>query len=141
MIPHAVETLNDVSCTSCHGQGLAVAETPAPLIPHAEYVNCQQCHVPTADAYDGQELAANTFRGLAAPSGGARAWEGAPPTIPHSTWMRENCLACHGPLGRPGLRTSHPGRTNCVQCHGRSAALDPFDSTVGISRISGASER
>ena len=48
---------------------------------------------------------------------GQRAFAGAPPTIPHTLWLRGNCLACHGAFGFAELQTSHPERANCVQCH------------------------
>jgi hypothetical protein len=60
-----------------------------------------------------------------------RAYDGAPPTIPHHTWMRENCTSCHGLVTRPGTRTTHPWLTNCTQCHAPSAALDRVEFTGG----------
>ena len=53
-----------------------------------------------------------------------RASSVAPPVMPHSTLMRVNCLACHGPNGYRGLRTTHPERLNCVQCHAVAAEAD-----------------
>lgn len=46
-----------------------------------------------------------------------RAFEGAPPTIPHTIEGREDCLMCHkdGIGGAP--KASHPERLNCDQCH------------------------
>lgn len=132
VIPHAVDQMSDGACVACHAVGVSVAAKTAPIIPHSHYTNCQQCHSAAAPVATGQPLAPNAFRGLAAPMAGERAWEGAPPTIPHSTWMRENCMACHGPLGKPGMRTSHPGRENCLQCHGRSAIQDPLEPTTGV---------
>ena len=42
----------------------------------------------------------------------------APPTIPHKTFMRENCTACHsGTAAREEIRTPHPERQRCRQCH------------------------
>ena len=66
----------------------------------------------------------NSFLGLAEPTAGQRASAGAPPTIPHATNMRINCVSCHGPNGESGLKSSHPWRTNCTQCHGPSGRLD-----------------
>ena len=66
----------------------------------------------------------NGFSGLGSLDTGGRAWAGAPPTIPHTTWMREDCKSCHGERGLLGLRTSHPERQNCRQCHGLSAVLE-----------------
>lgn len=130
VIPHAVDPYDGVGCLSCHGPGLEVASRRAPLVPHPYFENCQQCHVAGSPVFPEFELAANSFDGVAAPTEGPRAWPGAPPVIPHSTWMRSECLTCHGPLGKPGLRTSHPERLNCLQCHGRWAAMDPSDPSV-----------
>lgn len=129
-IPHDVDQMTAGSCVACHATALRVGENSAPLIPHAYYANCQQCHVVESSLFDSRPLATSRFVGLPAPKEGARAWKGAPPTIPHATWMRENCRACHGPTGSLGLRTSHPGRANCLQCHARSASMDPYEPTI-----------
>jgi cytochrome c-type protein NapB len=71
-----------------------------------------------------EPLAGNSFVGLNPPLKGTRAWPLAPPTIPHSTLMRSDCLSCHGPQGLYGLRTPHPERQSCVQCHVPGAELD-----------------
>ncbi len=130
-IPHSTDGMNDLACTSCHEQGVQVGDVQVPKIPHRHYTNCQQCHVAESDLFELEFVVLSAFDGKPAPMGGDRAWLGAPPVIPHSTWMRENCLSCHGPSGRAGLRTSHPNRTNCMQCHARDAVLDPFEPTVG----------
>jgi len=129
-VPHDVEQMSDASCVACHATALKVSDNSAPIIPHTYYANCQQCHVAESPLFDAMPLAENSFVGLPTPTEGDRAWTGAPPVVPHATWMRENCRACHGPMGRAGLRTSHPGRTNCLQCHARSASLDPYEPTV-----------
>jgi cytochrome c-type protein NapB len=69
-------------------------------------------------------LTENEFVGTKAPLKGTRAWPQAPPTMPHRTLMREDCLSCHGPQGLFGLRTPHPDRRSCTQCHVPSAELD-----------------
>ncbi len=128
VVPHAIDQQSAASCLVCHGQGLAVGMVIAPRMSHQSYNNCTQCHVesvnrslpPTA----GLRVAGNRFQGLSSPGPGERAWPGAPPTIPHTTWMRENCNSCHGELASAGLRTSHPWRGSCLQCHGPSAAFD-----------------
>jgi cytochrome c-type protein NapB len=80
--------------------------------------NCTQCHVFRRTE---QSLTNSDFEGLRTGSfRGDRLYPGAPPIIPHSTLMRENCLACHsGPAARPEIICSHPDRRNCVQCHVR----------------------
>ena len=112
------------ACTSCHNA--TGIETPdlgiAPANPHhgTRFVNavenCRQCHVfRVTDA----TLVGSNFQGLQAASWrGDRLYRGAPPVIPHSTLMRENCAACHtGPAARTEIICSHPERRNCVQCH------------------------
>jgi cytochrome c-type protein NapB len=57
--------------------------------------------------------------------------------MPHPMHMRSECDSCHGPSGRPGLRTSHPDRQNCVQCHASSAPLDQRGMSVDIPPAGG----
>lgn len=125
VVPHRVDQLSDAHCMTCHESGLRVAARPADRLPHPYLANCQQCHVAAAaHDFDPFVLAENRFRGMPAPFEGPRAWAGAPPQVPHSTFMRDNCLSCHGPGGKPGLRTTHPERQSCLQCHAPSAALN-----------------
>lgn len=127
VIPHAVDAIDGKSCIACHRDGFRTEGLTARAMSHPYYENCTQCHAPPPpEALRGPDSApaANTFVGVAAPFEGERAWPGAPPTIPHSTWMRDNCLACHGPAGWPGMETSHPWRAACLQCHAPSAVLD-----------------
>jgi cytochrome c-type protein NapB len=112
-----------MTCTACHAA--SATEVPqigyAPANPHlltqglSAYSNCTQCHVfqSTSDTFR-----RNLFEGLNAPEKGDRAHLLAPPLIPHTLFMRENCLACHsGPAARPNILCSHPERTRCTQCH------------------------
>jgi nitrate reductase (cytochrome), electron transfer subunit len=120
-IPHPIGQRNSGACLACHAEGLKVADQVAPAIPHAAYTSCLQCHAPMTAPLGIAGVAGldipNSFRGQHVTPGAQRAWTGAPPTIPHTTWQRERCASCHGPSGRPGLRTSHPERQNCQQCH------------------------
>ncbi len=127
-IPHEVgqQTLD---CAGCHVDGGVIAGKTAPKLSHPVYASCTQCHVPAGDprpqAVRGvPPVAANTFVGLEDPRRGERAWPGAPPTIPHSTRMRDDCMSCHGTSGKLGLRTPHLDRRSCTQCHAPSAVLD-----------------
>ncbi|MFN0058491.1 MAG: nitrate reductase cytochrome c-type subunit [Planctomycetota bacterium] len=129
-IPHEVDALSTASCLVCHGDALPTGERAAPRPSHAHYTMCTQCHAPgSAPDLDAVGNAspppANSFRGIDAPFEGPRAWPGAPPMIPHSLQMRSECLSCHGPTGRLGLRTTHPWRQSCLQCHALPAAFDP----------------
>jgi nitrate/TMAO reductase-like tetraheme cytochrome c subunit len=60
----------------------------------------------------------NTFQGLKQPEDGSRANVVAPPTMPHRSTLREDCLSCHSPESPyESLRTPHPDRKSCRQCH------------------------
>lgn len=126
-IPHPVDAMQSGNCVACHGSGLRVGDKLATKISHPYMTNCTQCHVESArpefDRFPAPP-AENGFIGIVRAGPGERAWPGAPPTIPHTTWMRQDCASCHGLLARPGIRTTHPWLTNCTQCHALSAALD-----------------
>jgi nitrate reductase (cytochrome), electron transfer subunit len=133
-IPHPIEQRGYPSCLSCHGEGMRVFGKTAPVMSHGELGSCTQCHVvergflpegvgALGDVAEGRPPLDNAFVGTRAPGSGERAWEGAPPTIPHPTRMRERCGSCHGVLAE-GLRTSHPWRQSCTQCHAPSAGMD-----------------
>ncbi|EMI19926.1 diheme cytochrome C precursor [Rhodopirellula maiorica SM1] len=127
IIPHAVEGTNDAACYACHGEGKRIENRVANRMSHGFLANCVQCHAPPPPKpfSDVDAEVQTTFVGLPAPLKGERAYPGAPPTIPHSTWMRDQCLACHGGnVGWAGLESTHPWRTNCLQCHAPSATLD-----------------
>lgn len=113
-----------LDCLGCHNEdGMEVEDLGfAPPSPHGrtsgvnEDSRCRQCHVFGAtDAV----FVASSFVGLRQDlRHGARLHVLAPPTIPHKTFMRENCAACHtGPAAREEVRTSHPERQRCRQCH------------------------
>lgn len=113
-----------IDCAGCHdARGMDVAGVGfAPPSPHRDtsgmsaISRCVQCHVFAGDA---EPLVANAFVGMRQDlRRGARLNALAPPTIPHKTFMRENCLACHsGPAAREEVRTDHPERVRCRQCH------------------------
>ena len=121
VIPHKPQ---GADCLTCHTEtGKAVPNLGfAPANPHTltsvagRTQNCRQCHV---FKMSDTEFEGNSFAGLSATViHGFRAYPGAPPTIPHSELMRENCTACHsGPSARPEIRCSHTNRVNCHQCH------------------------
>lgn len=124
-IPHPVDQTSTQSCLACHGEGALTATLRIPKMSHALLANCTQCHIENSPQHMAPELfRENSFVGLAAPTGGSTAYAGAPPMIPHSTWMRSDCMSCHGFSGLQGIRTTHPWRNNCQQCHGSSSALE-----------------
>ncbi|QEG01340.1 Nitrate reductase cytochrome c-type subunit (NapB) [Stieleria maiorica] len=138
VIPHAVENTSDAACYACHGGGIQMAGMKASVMSHVYLANCTQCHAPPPPApfQDVPHEVDNRFVGLAAPQAGKRAYPGAPPTIPHSQWMRESCSACHGgPNGWAGMESTHPWRTICTQCHAPSAVLDQAIPTETIPML------
>ncbi|MDA1265775.1 MAG: hypothetical protein O2816_11905, partial [Planctomycetota bacterium] len=110
------------ACITCHGAqriqvpGLGVA----PPHPHGEtpgmaVARCEQCHV---FQRTDEEFRGSTFRAWESDAGDRRAFEGAPPTMPHRTFGHEDCLSCHGsPTTPESLHCSHPERARCAQCH------------------------
>ncbi len=134
-IPHAIAGLNVQSCLVCHAQGLVVGGSTARMMSHTALTNCTQCHVAAGEMFDAPVPAPdNTFIGHRSSGyGGARAWIGAPPVIPHTTFMRTNCVSCHGEHGMAGWRPDHLDRTNCLQCHGTSAELTQLAPTFGVA--------
>lgn len=132
VVPHPIEQTSDAACYACHGKGVRIGRLAANRMSHEFLANCLQCHAPPAPTPFAEFAATppNEFVGLKAPHQGDRAYPGAPPTIPHSTWMREQCLSCHGrEAGWAGLEVTHPWRANCLQCHASSAELE---QAVGI---------
>ena len=145
-IPHPVDQMSSTSCMACHGGGAKTETLRISKMSHQFLANCTQCHVESSP----QHMAAvvfrqNTFVGLPAPTGGPRAFSGAPPMIPHSTWMRVDCMSCHGTTGMYGIRSTHPWRQNCQQCHAPSSQLDqtllePEPKFLDSPRVIGAEE-
>lgn len=115
-IPHRVDSSSSTACLACHGQGFIVGPRIATKICHPPFTNCLQCHVEQAGSSE-VSVVDNLFAGLTRSGPGERASPGAPPTIPHHLFMREDCLSCHGWVARPGIRTTHPWLTACNQCH------------------------
>ena len=127
-----------MTCVSCHNrQGIEVPDVGfAPPTPHAltggmnDLSRCRQCHVfRQTDAV----FVANDFVGLRQDlRRGTRLHALAPPTIPHKTFMRENCDACHaGVAAREEIRTPHPERTRCRQCHVPTLSRSEFSTAFG----------
>jgi cytochrome c-type protein NapB len=139
VVPHTIDTISSASCLSCHGEGgtVIIGGTRPAEISHPWITNCTSCHVP-ADGLRSLKSPANqrlvvenTFLGRNSAGHGSRAYEGAPPTTPHPVWMRQNCMACHGPGREQAIRTSHPERLNCLQCHAPDADFDNRESYLG----------
>lgn len=129
-VPHPMTQTGSLDCVACHQDGFVVEGRVAKMMSHETYASCSQCHVEDVHSMPGARNALadgppidTRFVGLEAPVAGPRAWDGAPPVIPHATQMRERCESCHGVLAE-GLRTSHPWRQSCTQCHAPSAEYD-----------------
>ncbi len=135
VIPHGAM---GAECTSCHTRtGIQFGSMGfAPPMPHVsdpggigQFARCTQCHV-----YQNATtvFVENTFDGLRQDlRHGKKQHALAPPVIPHSTFMRENCVACHtGPAAREEIRCSHPERIRCGQCHVAAVTSDVFARTA-----------
>lgn len=128
--PHPTDQITPASCLECHGRPTTISGIHVPQVSHPRYLNCIQCHVSSVGPASWWKTAdtapsdGNSFAGKPQSGQGTRAYVGAPPTVPHTTWMRDDCMSCHGPGGTAALRTSHPDRRSCVQCHALDAALD-----------------
>ncbi|MBT5925174.1 MAG: hypothetical protein HOH33_01000 [Verrucomicrobia bacterium] len=117
-VPHTIQSdRNSDWCMGCHALKNRIRERHKSIAPtpHAEFSQCMQCHVKHDDSV--KPWKDNTFVGLDFPGKGSRAHELAPPTVPHKTFMRENCYSCHGPKGEHAIRTPHQYRSQCQQCH------------------------
>lgn len=129
-VPHPVEQRTAASCLACHGQDIQIENRLIPKMSHPVLDNCLQCHVSDQglgfkwNTHHFGLKVDNTFEGKARSGEGSTAYAGAPPMIPHTTLMRENCMSCHGE-GRPqAIVTPHPERQSCTQCHAPNAELD-----------------
>lgn len=137
VIPHSIAYLNVQTCRACHAQGLQAGDKVARMVSHTYLTNCTQCHVSASEfALGDGESPMNGFQGLRSGGhGGTRASAGAPPVIPHTTFMRTNCTSCHGEHGYDGWRPDHLSRTNCVQCHVAAAELDQLAPGFGVADV------
>ena len=138
VIPHAIADLNVQTCRACHAQGLTAGGKVARMVSHTYLTNCTQCHVEAADVWVNGVRALENGEATGAASGRyvrGRAWTGAPPVVPHTTFMRTNCVSCHGEHGYDGWRPDHLSRTNCVQCHVPAAEFDQLAPTFGVPDV------
>ena len=132
VIPHEIDQQRAEACMTCHGPDsrIQIGGVIPSQISHPYFSNCTQCHVPAdglrrfTEEERSRLVVENDFQGLVMAGQGTRAYVGAPPTIPHALWMRQNCVACHGPGRQNAIQTSHPTRGNCLQCHAPNAKLD-----------------
>ncbi len=120
-----ITSARTANCLQCHAteNRIELRQQAIAPVPHAEYSQCTQCHV-KADPSAKSFALGNQFVGLDFPGKGSRAHAAAPPTVPHKTFMRDNCISCHGPTGLWRIKTPHPYRTQCIQCHAPEAKQD-----------------
>lgn len=120
VMPHSFSSEQDGRfCLTCHAteNRVELRQQAISPVPHAEFSQCQQCHVRQVDTEIVLLGESNSFVGLDFPGKGTRAHDYAPPTMPHKTFMRDNCMSCHGPSGEQRIQTPHPFRSQCLQCH------------------------
>lgn len=134
VIPHPIAGLNVQTCRACHAEGLKAGDKIAHMASHTYLINCTQCHVEAANPALGDDKGpVNSFVGIRPGGyGGMRAYTGAPPVMPHTVFMRTNCVACHGEFGYDGWRPDHLARTNCIQCHAPAAEFDQLSPAFAI---------
>lgn len=119
-IPHPLlseKGIGGKSCLQCHSTGGYVDrfKAYAPITPHPDYLNCNQCHVPKNT---GKLFVSSQFKRSEPKRIGSGVLDGSPPPIPHDFQVRGSCLSCHGaPSAAKEIRVSHPERVNCLQCH------------------------
>jgi cytochrome c-type protein NapB len=136
VVPHPVLDINVQTCRACHAMGLKAGDKTARMVSHTYLVNCTQCHVEKPIDSTNDVAPANSFVALRASGyGGTRAWAGAPPVMPHTVFMRTNCVACHGEHGYDGWRPDHLSRTNCMQCHVPAAEFEQLAPTFGMPDV------
>lgn len=119
-IPHAVDLTfsgKETDCLSCHAKGGYSQEFGkfVPVTPHPEQTLCYQCHVPVTIE---EKFVETDWKSIRPPRLGRPFLGGAPPPIPHTLQLRENCIACHtGPGAVVEIQVTHAARGNCRQCH------------------------
>jgi nitrate reductase (cytochrome), electron transfer subunit len=127
-VPHPIEQMSTTECLACHAQATYVGKNIyAPAMSHELMPNCTQCHIERESyAFDSFLKVENTFDGMMRIERGFRVWSAAPPRVPHTIVLRENCLSCHGPAGAQAIRTDHPWDSVCLQCHIPASMHDQF---------------
>lgn len=120
LIPHPLlseKGIGGKTCLQCHASGGYVERFKAfaPITPHPDFVNCNQCHVPKKTD---KLFVSSQFKRSVPKRIGSGVLDGSPPPIPHDFQVRGSCLSCHGsPSAAKEIRVSHPERVNCLQCH------------------------
>lgn len=96
-IPHPLiseKGIGGTACLQCHQHGGYADQFKAfaPITPHPEWANCKQCHIPQKT----NTLFKNTnWDKMEAEAISQIAMPGAPPMIPHTLELRNNCCGCY----------------------------------------------
>ena len=115
-VPHPIG--GSPNCQICHGQGTKVKPYPADHVGRTNDV-CLACHKPTIPSPSN----------AAVPGGSQPNPAGGPPSIPHDTAGRTQCLGCHGSgaAGVPQVPQFHIDygftNNNCLTCHKSAAGI------------------
>lgn len=122
VIPHPRLGGACITCHTAEGNQVIPKIGIAPANPHLQTpgmstdARCEQCHVFQQTENIFRENEFTPF--LLASQENEPAHPYAPPVIPHSLFMREDCNACHaGAAARPEIRCQHSERKRCQQCH------------------------
>ncbi|MCA9069681.1 MAG: hypothetical protein KDA84_12190 [Planctomycetaceae bacterium] len=119
VIPHKLLGGKCVNCHNADGDKVLPGVGVAPANPHlktpgmSEESRCLQCHI-----FQNEEplFAESEFTPWVVHLKKQDSRQ--PPAIPHTSFMREDCNACHAGLAsRPEIRCNHAERKRCQQCH------------------------
>lgn len=120
-IPHEIDGSNigGKTCLQCHENGGYVDKfkANAPIVPHPDFTNCVQCHVPVKTNGEFKDSNWEKVRNINIKFSSNQILLTSPPVIPHTVHKNDDCLSCHSGLGIKKIRVTHPERTNCKQCH------------------------
>ncbi|MBS3993674.1 MAG: nitrate reductase cytochrome c-type subunit [Bacteroidetes bacterium] len=120
-VPHEVEgtQIGGKACLKCHETGGYVDKfkANAPIVPHPNFENCIQCHVPVNTKNEFKDSNWELVTNKSSSEITNQALLTSPPVIPHTITKTDDCLSCHSGLGIKKVRVTHPERTNCRQCH------------------------
>ena len=120
-IPHPIGGNPD--CQICHAQASKVRPYPASHVGRTNDV-CLACHKPTIPV-------ASTTPAPSTNATGSQSAAGGPPSVPHDTAGRTQCLGCHGSgaAGVPQVPQFHKdanlGNDKCLTCHKSSVVAQP----------------
>ena len=109
-VPHPL-TDSVAACLVCHAGAAATASK----MPHANVINCLQCHVPRSE--ETPAFRNNTMKALTRPAARTEKVT-SPPAMAHPILLHEDCAGCHSPAAKKDVTVSpHPERQRCQLCH------------------------